>query len=49
MKFLFGKYKGQDIEGISLTKEGEAYCKWLVNQKFCPQAVYDYMVYKLGI
>ena len=49
MIFSFGKYNEKDIEEVSQSQEGENYCKWLIKQDWCPNAVYDYIVYTLGI
>jgi len=49
MKFPFGKYKSEDIKEVSQTEDGEQYCRWLVRQSFCPQEIYDYIVYELEI
>ena len=49
MNFGFGKYKGQSIEEVSQSKEGENYCKWIAGQEGCPPEVYDFIVYTLGI
>ncbi len=49
MRFPFGKYRGKEINEIVQSEEGERYCRWLVGQDFCPQEVYDYVVYVLGI
>lgn len=47
--FPFGKYKGQRVEEVAQSSEGESYCKWLINQDFCPSEIYDYCVYVLGL
>lgn len=47
--FPFGKYKGQSVEEVAMEREGEQYCKWLRAQDFCPEELYDYITYVLGL
>lgn len=49
MLFSFGKYIHQDVKEVAQTEEGEQYCKWIVNQRFCPKELYDYLMYDCGI